>query len=198
MPAPTTLTPAPTTSPPALTTSPPALYTSTFAPKTLMLTPIKTTLTLIISMLVLTFITSTPTPTLYMSAAIITTPTSTSQRPQVVSVEDDKKIDSELFSHGRFVGVFGIPNLPNTKKLSKAELKKKQLDKWLNYCFCCRLNVLWYEDVLNNLCNDLVRCLGILVRYFYICVYVCKTHRPCLENCRHLKIDQVDNIHNYF
>ncbi len=152
----------------------------------------------------------TPTPT-----TTSTTSTSTSQRPKVASIEDDEESDSELLSHGRFVGVSGVsallvsgvpacsvsefpvsgvsalpvsgvsacpvsevPALPDVEGFSASELKKQQLDEWLHCRFCCGLNNLWCEDVLNNLCDDLVGCLGVLGGYFYTHVYVCKTHRP--------------------
>ncbi len=89
-----------------------------------------------------------------------------------------------------------VPALPDAKGLSASELKKQQLDEWLHCRFCCGLNVLWCKDVLNNLCDDLVGCLGVLGGYFYTHVYVCKTHRPWLGACCHLKTDNVDNIHD--
>lgn len=50
--------------------------------------------------------------------------------------------------------VSGVSGLLDIKGLSAAELKKQHLDEWLHCCFCCRLNVLWYEDVLNNFYDD--------------------------------------------
>ncbi len=86
--------------------------------------------------------------------------------------------------------------LPHAEGLSSPELKKQQLDEWLHCRVCCGLNGLWCADVLNNLYNDLVGCLGVLGGYFYTHVYVCKTHRPWLGACCHLKTDNIDNIHD--
>ncbi len=86
--------------------------------------------------------------------------------------------------------------LPDAEGLSASELKKQQLDEWLHCRFYCGLNVLWCEDVLNNLCNDLVRCLGVLGGCFYTHVYVCKTHRPWLGACCYFKTNNVDDIHD--
>lgn len=98
-----------------------------------------------------------------MPSPIPTISALTSQRLKAIIKEvDDKESDLELFSRGQLVDVSGVPALPNVEELSKAELKKKPLDKWLYCCFGCRLNILWYEDVLKNLCNDLIGCLGIL------------------------------------
>ncbi len=73
-----------------------------------------------------------------------------------------------------------VSGLPDAKGLSAAEFKKQLLNEWLYRRFSCRLNVLYCEDVLNNLCDDLVGCLGVLGGYFYTHVYVCKTHHPWL------------------
>lgn len=80
-------------------------------------------------------------------------------------------------------GVFGLPvsrvsGLSDVEGLSAAEFKKQQLDKWLHCCFCSGLNILWYENILNNLYNDLVKYLGVFGGYFYTHIYVWKTHRP--------------------
>ncbi len=55
---------------------------------------------------------------------------------------------------------------------------------------------MWCEDVLDKPCEDLVGCLGVLGGYFYTHLHICKTQRPLLAACSHLRTDGVDDIHN--
>lgn len=55
---------------------------------------------------------------------------------------------------------------------------------------------MWYEDVLDKPCKDLVGCLGILKGYFYMHLHICKTYCPLLAACCHFKLDRVNNIHD--
>lgn len=207
LPAPTTTTPttttAPITSTPAPSSSTPAPTTTTAA--SIPPAPIPTT--------------SAPTPTSPApsskegqpdnSATSSTKADESALRAKVASVaeEDDEESDFELPSRGQLAGVLGAsavesvvgPNVVaslGVEGLSGAELKKKQLDEWLHCRGCSGLNVLWCEDVLNKLCDDLVGCLGVLGGYFYTHVHVCKTHRPLLAACCHLKTEGAIDIHD--
>ncbi len=55
---------------------------------------------------------------------------------------------------------------------------------------------MWYEDVLDKLCEDLIECLGICGGYFYTYLHIFKTHRPLLAACCHLRSNGVDYIYN--
>ncbi len=138
--------------------SPTITMTNTTMPtSTTIFTSIKTTPALILftSTSTLTLCMSTSTITTPISTISVlpittssltpTTSTSISQRPKVAFVEDDEESDSELSFYDRFLGVSEVPALPvsgvfilsdsgvlflpDMEKLSKAKLKKQQLNE---------------------------------------------------------------------
>lgn len=92
-----------------------------------------------------------------------------------------------------------VGELPGKQRLLGVELlKKEQLDEWL-YCHRCGwLNVIWYENVLDKPCVDLVMCLDSFVRYFYTHIFVSKTDLLFLTLCCYFKINYPENTHNCF
>ena len=94
---------------------------------------------------------------------------------------------------------YRINGPPGKQELLEAQsLKEKQLDEWLHCHSCGGLNVMWYEDVLDKPCVDLIGCLGILGRYFYTNLFICKIYLLLLAVCCHLKSDCLKDTHNHF
>lgn len=82
--------------------------------------------------------------------------------------------------------------------LGVKSLKKNQPDEWLHYHKYGRLNVIWFENILDKPCVNLVRYLSILGRYFYTHTFVFKTYLLLLAVYCHLKTDYLKDTHNCF
>lgn len=82
--------------------------------------------------------------------------------------------------------------------LGVKSLKKNRPDKWLHYHKCGKLNFIWFEDILDKPCVNLVGCLSIFRGYFYTHTFVSKTYLPLLAVYCHLKTDYLKDTHNCF
>lgn len=89
-----------------------------------------------------------------------------------------------------------IAELPSKQKLLKVKLKKKQLNEWLYFCKCNKLNIMQCKNVLYKPYYDLVKQLDMLESYFYINIFVYKTYLILLTIYYDFKTNGLENIYN--